>query len=162
MTSCVGTTCYPISYQYDPNTLRMTQYSAALNNGTISGTLTWNPNGSLQQLVIADPFNSADAQTCTYGADDLRRIAGASCGPTWAQTFSYDAFGNITKNGSISWIPGYDASTNHYTLAGTGYDADGNVLKDSFNTYTWDAEGKQLSTAYGNGGGGTSAFTSHT
>jgi len=29
------------------------------------------------------------------------------------------------------------------------YDADGNVLNDDFNIYTWDAEGKQLSTNYG-------------
>lgn len=148
MTSCAGSTCYPITYTYDPNTLRMTQYSAALSNGTVSGTLTWNPNGSLQQLVIADPFNSADAQTCTYAADDLSRIASANCGSTWAQTFSYDAFGNITKNGSISWIPGYDSATNHYTLAGTSYDANGNVLDDTFNVNTWDAEGKPLSTFY--------------
>jgi RHS repeat-associated protein len=160
VTSCInGNTCYPISYQYDPNTLRMTQYGAALNNGTISGTLTWNPNGSVQQLVIADPFNSADAQTCTYSADDLGRIASTSCGSTWAQTFSYDAYGNVSKSGSVSWLPGYNASTNQYALGGTSYDANGNVLKDSFNIYTWDAEGKQLSTAYNNGGGQTWAFT---
>ncbi len=159
MTPCANGTCYPISYQYDPNTLRMTQYSYALADGTVSGSLTWNPNGSLQKLVIADPFNSADAQTCDYSADDLSRIASVSCGSTWAQTFTYDAFGNLTKNGSISWIPGYNTSTNRYSLAGTSYDADGNVLKDTFNYYTWDAEGKTLSTAYDNGGGQTWTFT---
>lgn len=147
-TSCAGATCYPISYQYDPKTLRMTQYSATLNGGTISGTLTWNPNGSLQQLVIADSFNAADAQTCKYNADDLSRLASVSCGSTWAQTFSYDPFGNITKSGSVSWMPGYSASTNHYSLAGTSYDADGNLTNDGSNKYTWDAEGKQLSTSY--------------
>jgi RHS repeat-associated protein len=151
MTSCAGTTCYPINYSYDPNTLRMKEYSAALSTGTVSGTLTWNPNGSLQQLVIADPKNSADSQTCTYSADDLGRIASTSCGSTWAQTFSYDAFGNITKSGSGTWMPGYNTSTNHYALAHTSYDSDGNILNDSFNAYTWDAEGKPLSTAYGTG-----------
>jgi RHS repeat-associated protein len=149
MTSCAGSTCYPITYQYDPNTMRTTQHGAALSKGTISGTLTWNPNGSLQKLVIADPLNSADVQTCTYGADDLSRIASVNCvnGATnvWAQTFSYDAFGNITKSGSISWMPGYNSSTNHYALGGTSYDADGNVTNDTFNQYTWDAEGKPLS-----------------
>ncbi|MFZ0814675.1 MAG: RHS repeat-associated core domain-containing protein, partial [Candidatus Sulfotelmatobacter sp.] len=75
----------------------------------------------------------------------------------WAQTFSYDPFGNITKSGSVSWLPGYNTATNHYSLGGTSYDAYGNVLKDSFNTYTWDAEGKLLSTAYG--GGETTGFT---
>jgi hypothetical protein len=43
---------------YDANTLRMTQYSAALRGGTISGTMTWNPNGSLKTFVVADPFNA--------------------------------------------------------------------------------------------------------
>jgi RHS repeat-associated protein len=166
-TSCAGSTCYPVEYQYDPNTLRMTQYSAVLNGGTISGALTWNPNGSLQQQVITDPFNSADSQTCTYGADDLSRIASVNCtsGSTnvWAQNFTYDAFGNITKTvpGSgtgISWNPGYSASTNHYALGGTSYDANGDVLNDTFNKYTWDAEGKPLSTAYSEGSGQTFTF----
>lgn len=160
-TSCGGSTCYPINYTYDSNTLRITEYSATFsNNGgtTISGTLTWNPNGSLQQLLISDPLNSLDAQTCSYSADDLARTASVNCmnGSTnvWAQNFTYDAFGNITKsvpaNGTgINWMPGYNTATNHYTLGGTSYDADGNVLTDTFNTYTWDAEGRPLSTSAG-------------
>ena len=132
MTSRGGGTCYPITYTYDPNTLRMTQYSAALNGGTVSGTMTWNPNGSLQSLAISDPFHSTDTQTCSYGADDLSRLAGVNCGSPWSQSFSYDPFGNITKSGSISWMPGYNQSTNRYTLGGTSYDAEGNVTNDSF------------------------------
>jgi RHS repeat-associated protein len=157
-TSCSGSTCYPITYQYDPNTLRMTYYGVALNGGTISGSLMWNPNASLQKLVIADPFNAADAQTCTYSADDLSRLASVNCGSAWAQTFSYDAFGNLTKGGSVAWVPGYSASTNRYTLSGASYDSDGNVLNDTFNKYTWDAEGKPLSTAYSEGSGETYTF----
>src|SRR5439155_12195173 len=34
--------------------------------------------------------------------------------------------------------------TNHYTLTGTSYDANGNLTNDTFNTYTWDAEGKMI------------------
>ncbi len=147
-TSCIGATCYPISYTYDPNTGRMTQYSAALNGGTVSGTLTWNPNGSLKQLVIADPFYTADTQTCNYAADDLSRLTSANCGSAWSQTFTYDPFGNLTKNGSLIWNPGYSQSTNRYTLGGTSYDANGNLLNDTFNTYTWDAEGKNVATVY--------------
>ncbi len=167
MTSCAGSTCYPITYQYDPNTLRMTNYSATMNNETVSGALTWNPNGSLQQLVVTDPLNSADAQACTYSADDLRRAASVNCmnGTTnvWAQNFTYDAFGNITKQvpsggTGISWMPGYTTSTNRYSLGGTSYDADGNILNDTFNKYTWDAEGKPLTTAYSEGSGQTWSF----
>jgi RHS repeat-associated protein len=146
MTACVPT-CHPITYAYDQNTPRMTQYSVGLNTGTISGTLTWNPNGSLKTLVVADPLNTADAQTCNYVGDDLGRVASVNCGSTWAQTFNYDPFGNITKSGSISWMPGYNTSTNRYTLSGTSYDANGNLLTDGFLTQTWDAEGKALSAA---------------
>jgi RHS repeat-associated protein len=156
--SCGSGICYPITYTYDPNTLRVTQYSFAGSNGTLSGTLTWNQNGSLGQLVVADPVNSTDAQTCNYSADSLARLASVSCnnGTTWGQQFSYDAFGNITKTvpsgaTGVSWIPGYSSSTNHYSLGGTSYDGDGNLLNDTFNRYTWDAEGKQLSTAYSGG-----------
>jgi len=153
--SCYKGTCYPITYQYDPKTLRMTQYSAALAGGTISGSLTWNPNGALRQLVIVDPFNSADAETCNYGADDLNRVSSVNCvnGSTniWSQNFSYDAFGNITKSGSISWIPGYNTTTNQYALGGSSYDANGNLTNDTFNKYTWDANGKPLTTVYPNG-----------
>ena len=164
---CNAGTCYPINYQYDPSTLRMTQYSATLNGGTISGSLTWNPNGSLQQLVVADPFNPLDAQTCTYGADDLARISTVNCvnGSTnvWNQNFSYDAFGNLTKQvpsggTGVSWIPGYNSSTNRYTLGGTSYDPNGNLLNDTFNSYTWDAEGKPLSSNYYSSNGGVYTF----
>ena len=55
-------------------------------------------------------------------------------------------------------MPGYDPSTNHYTLGGTSYDADGNVLNDTFNSYTWDADGKNLSTDYYSFGGETVSF----
>ncbi|HMC27939.1 MAG TPA: hypothetical protein VKM56_09125 [Verrucomicrobiae bacterium] len=116
----------------------------AINGSTISGTLTWNPNGTLNHLVIADPFNASDAQTCNYTYDDLVRLASANCGTPWSQTFSYDPFGNITKNGSITWNPGYSPSTNRYTLGGTSYDATGNLLNDTFHTYTWNADGRPV------------------
>jgi hypothetical protein len=45
-------------------------------------------------------------------------------------------------------MPGYNSSTNQYSLSGTSYDANGNLLNDTFNSYTWDAEGKNLSTYY--------------
>jgi RHS repeat-associated protein len=128
-------------YQYDPNTGRMTEYSFNANGQSAVGKLTWNANGTLQQLFITDPFNSQDNQTCNNTYDDLARISGNNCGSVWAQTFSYDAFGNVTKSGSISWQPGYNASTNQYTLGGTSYDANGDLKTDTFNTYTWDVYG---------------------
>ncbi len=128
------------SYQYDPGTGRMTQYSFNVNGQSVVGNLHWNANGTLGQLAITDPFNSQDNQTCNNTYDDLGRISGNNCGSAWQQTFSYDAFGNISKTGSISWQPGYN-SNNQYTLGSTSYDASGNLLNDSFNTYTWDGYG---------------------
>jgi hypothetical protein len=69
-------------------------------------------------------------------------------GSIWNQTFSYDRYGNITKSSSgpgLSWMPGYNAATNRYTLTGTQYDANGNVIKDSLNTYKYDKFNKLIS-----------------
>jgi YD repeat-containing protein len=59
MTSCVGSTCYPITYQYDPNTLRMTGYSAALNGGyglwSVDMESEWEPSevGGRRRLQLS-------------------------------------------------------------------------------------------------------------
>jgi RHS repeat-associated protein len=73
------------------------------------------------------------------------------CGSTWAQTFTFDVFGNLTKSGSSSWMPGYNSASNHYTLSGTTYDNDGRLTADPVHTYQWDAEGHMTAN-------GTSTF----
>ena len=143
------------SFQYDPNTGRITQFKATIGaSQNQTGNLTWNANGSLNNLVIADGANSGNAQTCNYTHDDLGRIASANCGATiWNQNFTYDPFGNITKTvpgGSTggSFQPTYSSATNRYTaLPGMtpSYDSNGNLLNDSYHTYTWDAENKAIS-----------------
>src|SRR5436309_12918393 len=100
----------------------MTQFKYTLNGSSEIGNLTWNANATLKTLAITDPFNSSNAQTCNYAYDDVFRLTSANCGAAWSQTFSYDPFGNLTKSGSITWQPGYNQSTNRYTLAGTSYD----------------------------------------
>jgi RHS repeat-associated protein len=133
------------TFGFDSNTGRLTSYASAINGTTMSGTLTWNANGTLNNLVIADPFNAPDAQTCNYTYDDLARTIGANCGSVWGQTFSYDQYGNISKNGSSSWLPGYTASTNRYNLAGTSYDGNGNLLNDSIHAYGWNTDNRLTS-----------------
>jgi RHS repeat-associated protein len=135
------------SFAYDPNTDRMTQYSFNVNGQSVVGNLTWNPLGTLGSLVISDPFNSADAQTCSYSHDDLMRIASANCGSIWSQTFSYDAFGNLSKNGTSSFLPIYSSSTNQMTSIGSStptYDSNGNVTNDFLNSYAWDSNGRPV------------------
>jgi RHS repeat-associated protein len=144
-TVTLGTNDYD-RFTYDTNTGRMTQYAANLNSGWANyGNLTWNANGTVKQLQTVDSYNSGDNQTCNYSYDDLARLASASCPSVWNQTFGYDPFGNVTKNGSISWMPGYNSSTNRYMLAGTSYDNNGNLLNDTFHAYTWDASNHPVS-----------------
>ena len=157
------------SYTYDPNTGRMKSYSASVGATptVITGTLNWNANGTLQQLSISDGYNAADTQVCSYLYDDFLRVAGTTgsspipgvnCvnGSTnvWNQTFTYgsDAFGNLTKSTTgpgLAWNPGYNSSNNQYSLAGTSYDSNGNLLADTFHTYTWQADGHLASIATG-------------
>ena len=130
------------TFSYDPNSGRMTQWqSKNSGSGNQTGTLTWNANGTLQELAISDNFNSANAQTCSYGYDDLARLLSANCSPTFAQTFSYDAFGNISKSGSFNYNPGYNASNRALTST---YDAVGNTLNDGSNSYSYNADGRPV------------------
>ncbi|MGH7836875.1 MAG: hypothetical protein ACREQC_03510, partial [Candidatus Binataceae bacterium] len=137
------------SFNYDPYTDRMTEYQFNVNGQSLTGALTWNDNGSLAKLQITDPFSPSDNQTCNYTHDDLSRIASATCSssPVWAQTFSFDAFGNINKSGTNSFQPTYSYLTNQMTEIGSStptYDANGNVTNDFLHTYTWDANARPV------------------
>jgi len=128
------------TFSFDPNTFRMTQYkfTVGATPQSVVGNLTWNANGTLGSLGITDPFNAANTQTCTYSHDDLSRIASGNCGSVWAQTFSYDAFGNITKTGSEQFQPGYNL--NNQMATGASYDAMGDVVNDSLHSYAWNSD----------------------
>lgn len=132
------------AYAYDPNTFRMTQYQFNVNGQSESGTLTWNAIGTLAKLVISDPFNSSDNQTCNYSHDDLVRLVSANCGSIWTQNFSYDPFGNITASGSGAFAATYTTATNHMNQIGgqtPSYDGNGNVTNDFLHTYAWNVYG---------------------
>jgi RHS repeat-associated protein len=149
------------AYQYDPNTNRMTQYKFTVNGTSLTGALGWNANGTLQTQNITDGFNSADTQNCSYGYDDITRLANANCGSAAGQTFSFDPFGNINKSGSpYTFNAFYSTSNNRITCIGgsgqncTGgviptYDNNGNVTNDSFHNYTWDSDGHAVSVDAG-------------
>jgi len=142
------------TFSYDANSARMTAYQFNINTSPDVGTLTWNANGSLQKLVGSDPFYSSDDQTCTYKQDDLARIASTSCGSAGSQSYSYDAFGNLSKTGSGnfgSFLPIYKnvsgyTSNRYVSIPGitVSYDSDGNVLYDGLHTYAWDADGNSV------------------
>jgi RHS repeat-associated protein len=146
------------SYLWDPNTLLMTNWTFQVNSVQETGALTWNPNNTLEQLVVNDGFNANGSITCTYnnmsvagtGYDDLARLVGHSCtgtGGTWSQAFSYDPFNNITTTGTNlpSWNPTYSTSTNHYACTGCTYDSNGDVTNDGVYPYSWNVFSKMAS-----------------
>jgi len=136
---------------------------AAWHDGSANNTLTWNPNGTLKKLVIADTLNTADAQTCNYAYDDLSRLLTDNCGSVWNQSFSYDPFGNVTKSGSAPWPSsgGYNSSNNRYSSSAFTYDANGRLTNDTFDSpIAWDIEGNmvtQSSTSFAYDGLGRTA-----
>jgi RHS repeat-associated protein len=147
------------SFSTNPSTGRETNYTVTIGGVTDSGTLTWNSNGTLGQLAIADNVpGTGDSQTCTYGYDDLKRISSVNCGALWGQTFTYDAFGNISKNvpsGSAGLIfnPTYNISSNRLATLPSGaspiYDTNGRLLQDNLNSYTWDNYGDMVTGSNG-------------
>jgi RHS repeat-associated protein len=136
------------SFQYDPNTGRMTQYqfTVGATPKSLVGKLTWNANGTLQQQQIAtDQFNAANVQTCTYTYDDITRLATGNCGTPWSQTYSYDQYGNVLqKSGNGPFQASYSNpnTTNRIaTIVGEpnpSYDANGNLLSAESHTFSWD------------------------
>ena len=146
------------SFSTDPRTGRETTYTVTIGGVTNSGTLTWNSNDTLGQLAIADNVpGTADSQTCTYGYDDLKRISSVNCGTLWGQTFTYDAFGNISKNvpsgsAGLTFNPTYNTNNQLATLpsgASPRYDANGELLQDNLNSYTWNHYGNMLTASNG-------------
>lgn len=129
-------------YDYDAATGRPLNYQFNVGSPTLFdwGTLTWNSNGSLAKLAITDQISNLDSGTCTYSHDDLGRVASVSCTNSpnpWSQSFSYDAFGNIKKSGSGSFVP-TSYVNNQPQGFGITWDANGNPNKDSLgNTFTW-------------------------
>jgi RHS repeat-associated protein len=139
-------------FSFDASTGRITQYKFTVGTTpqNVIGNLGWNANGSLGTLAITDPFNALNTQTCTYSHDDLSRSSGVSC-TSWSQTFTFDPFGNIRKDGSFNFQATYTTATNQIaTVTGAPpptYDSNGNILTitdGTSHTYSWDAEGKQI------------------
>jgi len=61
------------TFNFEAYTGRMTQYkyTVGVTPQSVVGALSWNENGSLAELNITDPFNSANQQDCLYSHDDL-------------------------------------------------------------------------------------------
>ena len=88
------------TYGYDPQTGRMTQYQFNVNNQLMTGNLTWNSNGTLQNHTIQDGFNASNTQTCSFQHDDLVRLMSVNCP------------GNQLQN------PGFEQGTSGWSFSG--------------------------------------------
>lgn len=146
------------TFSYDPSTNRPASLVYSIAGGspfTMTTNLTWNANWSMQQMQITDTNDSSKNQTCTYSADDLRRLASVNCGSnTWAQNFTYDAFGNINKAGvgnATSYQYAYNAITNQVS-GGPSYDKNGNQLNSTgLSSISWNAVAQPVSITPLNG-----------
>ncbi len=139
------------SYSYDQYTGRMTGYTFTVGATpkSLTGTLTWNPNGTLSKIATTDGFNAGGSLTCVsnstgslgYGYDDWTRLSTFDCGSgNWGQNFTYDVYDNMSKNvitgrTGTSWSPTYSSLTNHFT-PGT-FDSDGNTTSDGSGSNYW-------------------------
>jgi RHS repeat-associated protein len=117
-------------------------YSATQNNGKITSQTD---NVSGEQVV--------------YAYDALNRLASATAGSTWGQSYSYDGFGNLTnQNVTAGTAPSlsvsYNSSTNLQTTDCA--DANGNILgtaayncPGSGQLYTYDVSNRLVSVPGG-------------
>jgi YD repeat-containing protein len=97
-------------------------------------------------LSIIDGISSSRNQFYKY--DPIGRVtSGYQQDNAFNQTFSYDAWGNMTTSGTNNFNPLYDGNNRvsgapaNCTASNTYcYDAAGNMLNDAFHQYAYDAE----------------------
>jgi RHS repeat-associated protein len=79
------------------------------------------------------------------------------CRILWGQSFTYDAFGNISKSvpsgsAGLMFNPTYNTDNQLATLpsgASPMYDLNGKLLQDNLNSYTWDHYGDMVTASNG-------------
>jgi RHS repeat-associated protein len=100
---------------------------------------------------ITNCLNTTRSQSFTYDALN-RLVSGQSSGTQWVETFTIDAWGNLTNESQIA------GKTNHEglnaapasvlnQLTGFGYDAAGNMTSNGTTSYVYDAENRLIWTS---------------
>jgi RHS repeat-associated protein len=107
-------------------------------------------NGNVFQIV--NNRNSNRTQNFTY--DALNRIATAyTQGTNWGETFTIDAWGNLTNKGPVSGKTAFEllntSATTQNRLTGFNYDAAGNMIQNGTPQYFYDAENHMTSASGG-------------
>jgi RHS repeat-associated protein len=142
-------------FNFDPKRGSLCQYQTKINGRTAAGTFQWSKNGNLKTANFIDPFNwQQNQQNCDYSYDEMGRLKNADCGTVWGQSFTYDPFGNISKDRlpsadfGVRTQASYDnnnriqsyTSQDPFTTT-PSYDANGNLTNDGLHAYSWDADG---------------------
>jgi RHS repeat-associated protein len=109
---------------------------------------TTGDNGNV--YTIANERTSTRSQSFTY--DSLNRIGTAqSSGTQWGETYTIDAWGNLTTIGQVSGKSNHESlsqsALSNNQLTGFTYDAAGNMTVSGSETYTYDAENRLIATA---------------
>jgi RHS repeat-associated protein len=96
--------------------------------------------------------NRSSIRSESFNYDALNRIANAqeTTGTQWGESYTIDAWGNMTQIGSYNGKPHESLSTSAATnnqLIGFGYDAAGNMTSNGTASYTYDAENRLIATA---------------
>lgn len=112
------------------------------------GTVGQN-NGNISYIENDNPCCGRN-QTFTY--DNLNRVITAGDASNWGESYTYDAWGNMTAK-TITRGTGYSFSVTanaNNQLSNLTYDAAGEVTTDQLgNTYTYNAEGRIVTAGSG-------------
>jgi RHS repeat-associated protein len=156
----VGGYASGMSYNARGQLTRLTYGNGVVQQYTYNSPRQWlsaasvtGPGGTLYQAsygydaaarVTSTSSTTESLLNLTYGYDDRGRLLSVAGGQ--AQTFTYDAVGNLTSNSQVGSYSYGDAAHKHaVTTAGAGtysYDAVGNTLSGGGRTLTWDAESR--------------------
>jgi RHS repeat-associated protein len=109
---------------------------------------TTGDNGNVYQFVN----NRSSIRSESFNYDSLNRISNAqqTTGTQWGESYTIDAWGNMTAIGSYNSKPHESLSTTALPsnqLSGYGYDAAGNMTSNGTASYTYDAENRLIATA---------------
>ena len=105
-------------------------------------------NGNVYQIVN----NRSSIRSQSFNYDALNRVANAqqTTGTQWGESYTIDAWANLTAIGSYNGKPHESLSTTANTnnqLLGFGYDAAGNMTSNGSVSYVYDAENRLVWTS---------------
>jgi RHS repeat-associated protein len=129
------------------------QPSAYIINLSFNFNLGNGTTGSDNGNVIGITNNRVGARSENFAYDSLNRItAGYSTGTNWGESYTIDAWGNLTNIGTYTGknplgnLACAGGNTKNQLNTCFGYDAAGNMTSNGSTVYTYDAENRLTAT----------------